>query len=133
MYSISVYCRPVKLFILFLLAAYRVYNYLIFAVTSVGEGPSANGSFLTREDSELTTTLLVCTFYYNIFNCMNISTLNMFSVNPLIFLYVYQLLCLTSILSIYMYVQFICNLHVANSIISMCEEIIKIFLRLSNL
>ena len=37
----------------FLLVAYRVYNYSIFAATSGGEGPSADGSFLTREDSEL--------------------------------------------------------------------------------
>ena len=40
-------------FIPFLLVAYRVYNYSIFASTFVGEGPSANGSFLTREDSKL--------------------------------------------------------------------------------
>ena len=39
--------------ILFLLVAYRVYDYSVFAATSVGEGPSADGSFLTREDSEL--------------------------------------------------------------------------------
>ena len=44
---------PVLLIILFLLVAYRVYDYLIFAATSVGEGPPMNGSFLTREDSEL--------------------------------------------------------------------------------
>ena len=42
----------IKLF-LYHLVAYRVYNYSIFAATSVGEGPSANGDFLTREDSEL--------------------------------------------------------------------------------
>ena len=30
-----------------------MYNYSVFAATSVGEGPSADGSFLTREDSEL--------------------------------------------------------------------------------
>ena len=44
-------------FILFLLVAYRVYDYLVFAATSIGEGPAANGSFLTREDSELIDTL----------------------------------------------------------------------------
>ena len=37
----------------FIIVAYRVYDYLIFAATSVGEGPPVNGSFLTREDSEL--------------------------------------------------------------------------------
>ena len=37
----------------FLLVAYRLYNYSIFAATSVGEGPPANGTFLTREDSKL--------------------------------------------------------------------------------
>ena len=46
-------------FILFLLVAYRVYNYSVFAATSVGEGPPADGSFLTREDSELINTLSV--------------------------------------------------------------------------
>ena len=40
-----------------LLVGYRVYNYSIFAATSVGEGPSADGSFLTREDSEFISTL----------------------------------------------------------------------------
>ena len=40
-------------FILFLLVAYRNYDFSIFAATSVGEGPSADGSFLTREDGEL--------------------------------------------------------------------------------
>ena len=44
-------------FILFLLVAYREYNYSIFAATSVGEGPPADGSFVTREDSELINTL----------------------------------------------------------------------------
>ena len=44
-------------FILFLLVGYRVYDYSIFAATSVGEGPSANGRFLTGEDSELINTL----------------------------------------------------------------------------
>ena len=44
-------------FILFLLVAYRIYDCLIFAATSVGEGPSANDSFLTREDSEFIDTL----------------------------------------------------------------------------
>ena len=39
--------------ILFLLVPFRVYDYLIFAATSVGEGPPVNGRFLTREDSEL--------------------------------------------------------------------------------
>ena len=43
----------VLLIILFIIVAYRVYDYLIFAATSVGEGPPVNGSFLTREDSEL--------------------------------------------------------------------------------
>ena len=52
-----------KCFIPFLLVAYRVYNYSIFAATSVGEGPSADGSFLTREDSELINTLSL------FFNC----------------------------------------------------------------
>ena len=37
----------------FLSVAYRLYNYSIFAATSVGESPPADGSFLTREDSEL--------------------------------------------------------------------------------
>ena len=46
-------------FILFLLVAYRLYNYSVFAATSVGEGPSANGIFLTRQDSELINTLSV--------------------------------------------------------------------------
>ena len=40
-------------YLFFLLVAYRVYYYSIFAATSVGEGPPVNGSFLTREDSEL--------------------------------------------------------------------------------
>ena len=43
--------------ILLLLVAYRVYDYSIFAATSVGEGPPADGSFLTREDSEFIDTL----------------------------------------------------------------------------
>ena len=42
-----------NIFLLFLVA-YRMYNYSVFAATSVGEGPSADGSFLTREDSEFT-------------------------------------------------------------------------------
>ena len=29
-----------------------MYNYSVFAATSVGEGPSADGSFFTREDGE---------------------------------------------------------------------------------
>ena len=51
------YCRPVSLHYLFfvLLVAYRMYNYSIFAATSVGEGPSADGSFLTGEDGEMIT------------------------------------------------------------------------------
>ena len=53
-------------FILFLLVAYRVYNYSVFTATSVGEGPSADGSFLTREDSELfiNCTIDILTRYY---------------------------------------------------------------------
>ena len=43
------------LFFLSYLVAYRVYNYSVFAATSVGEGPSADGSFLTREDGEFIT------------------------------------------------------------------------------
>ena len=43
--------------ILLPLVAYRVYDYSIFAATSVGEGPPADGSFLTREDSEFIDTL----------------------------------------------------------------------------
>ena len=43
LYVISVY----------LSVAYRLYNYSIFAATSVGEGPPADDSLLTREDSEL--------------------------------------------------------------------------------
>ena len=35
------------------LVAYRIYAYKIFAATSVGEGPPAGGSFISREDSEL--------------------------------------------------------------------------------
>ena len=49
----------------FLLVAYRMYNYSIFAATSVGEGPSADGSFLTREDSEFIGTII----HYN--DCMS--------------------------------------------------------------
>ena len=51
--------KMLNCFILFILDAYRVYNYSIFAATSVGEGPTADGSFLTREDSELINTLSV--------------------------------------------------------------------------
>jgi len=46
-----------------LVVAYRMYNYSIFAATSVGEGPSADGSFLTSEDSELTNTLTHLIYY----------------------------------------------------------------------
>ena len=56
-------------FILVPLAAYRNYNYSVFAATSVGEGPSADGSFLTREDGELINALNV------LINCtVNVST-----------------------------------------------------------
>ena len=36
-----------------------MYDYSVFAATSVGEGPPADGSFLTREDSKLINTLSV--------------------------------------------------------------------------
>ena len=36
-----------------------MYNYSIFAANSVGEGPSADGSFLTREDSKLINTIII--------------------------------------------------------------------------
>ena len=45
--------------------AYRVYNYSIFAANSVGEGLSADGVFLTREDSELCSALVVTYVHYN--------------------------------------------------------------------
>ena len=41
------------------LVAYRIYAYKIFAATSVGEGPPAGGSFISREDSEL---INICMF-----------------------------------------------------------------------
>ena len=41
------------------LVAYRDYNYSVFAATSVGEGPPADGSFLTREDGESINTFVV--------------------------------------------------------------------------
>ena len=53
-----IYCM-LNCFILFLLGAYRMYNYSVFAATSVGEGPPADGGFLTREESELINTLRV--------------------------------------------------------------------------
>ena len=47
-----------------------MYNYSVFAATSVGEGPSADGSFLTREDSELINIIMgsyVAKLYCNIY------------------------------------------------------------------
>ena len=48
------------------LVAYRVYNYSVFSATSVGEGPSADGSFLTREDGEFINTLTIMFFWVSI-------------------------------------------------------------------
>ena len=42
-----------------------MYNYSIFAANAVGEGPPFDGSFLTREDSELISKLRVCKLYHN--------------------------------------------------------------------
>ena len=47
------------LFFLSYLVAYRVYNYSVFAATLVSEGPSADGSFLTREDGEFINTFVM--------------------------------------------------------------------------
>ena len=60
-YSVVLLCAFIKYFCN-IIVAYRMYNYSIFPATSVGEGPSADGSFLTRENSELTNTSTHCNF-----------------------------------------------------------------------
>ena len=42
-----------RMFVLFIVA-FRMYRYSVFAATVVGEGPPLDGTFITREDSELT-------------------------------------------------------------------------------
>ena len=51
----------ILLVLLSYLVAYRVYNYSVFSATLVGEGPSADGSFLTREDGEFINTTIMST------------------------------------------------------------------------
>ena len=51
-YLFNVYLLIMLSFHSVLLVAFRMYNYSVFTATAVGEGPSADGSFLTREDSE---------------------------------------------------------------------------------
>jgi len=48
------------------IVAFRMYRYSVFAATFVGEGPPLEGTFITREDSELTVyQCVVCLVHYN--------------------------------------------------------------------
>ena len=47
-----------------------MYRFSIFAATSVGEGPSADGSFLTREDSEFMNILAHYNYISDLWLCI---------------------------------------------------------------